>query len=230
MKLGVALVTRPPAPLRGRSWASGVLGRKRRSRQVRLTAIVRTAVLLASLCLYGNARPAAAAREPVQVAQAPDVMEMAKKALGLGQETQEGSESTGIANGVPFLVQFRDTVGDLEAGAQVLFRGMPMGTVKEVRITFGAADAHFDIPVTIELDPRPLVWRGSRRRRTRQKCTRQSERWCAPAYEPNSPRPTCFRAVLRWHSRCVPTLRPFSLSARTRTCPKSPRRACLSSR
>ena len=39
----------------------------------------------------------------------------------------------------------------------MLFRGMPMGTVKEVRITFDAAAAHFDIPVTIELDPRPFV-------------------------------------------------------------------------
>ena len=54
-------------------------------------------------------------------------------------------------------MQFRDTVGDLEAGVQVLFRGMPMGSVKEVRITFDAAAAHFDIPVTIELDPRPFV-------------------------------------------------------------------------
>jgi paraquat-inducible protein B len=115
-------------------------------------------VVLLNLCLQGNARPCAAAPEPVLLAQGPaEVLDMAKEALGLGQETPEGSASTGIPGGVPFLVRFRDTVGDLEAGAQVLVRGMPMGSVKEVRITFDAAHARFDIPVTIELDPRPFV-------------------------------------------------------------------------
>jgi paraquat-inducible protein B len=92
------------------------------------------------------------------MAQGPgEVLDMAKEALGLGEKTPEGEASTGIPNAVPFLVRFRDTIGDLKAGAQVLVRGMPMGTVREVKITFDPAQARFDIPVTIELDPRPFV-------------------------------------------------------------------------
>ena len=61
------------------------------------------------------------------MAQGPgEVLDMAKEALGLGEKTPEGEASTGIPNAVPFLVRFRDTIGDLKAGAQVLVRGMPM--------------------------------------------------------------------------------------------------------
>ena len=82
---------------------------------------------------------------------------MGKKALGLGKTTPEGSEQTGIAHGVPFLVRFRDTVGSLSPGAPVLMRGMRMGTVREVKVTFDPATTSFVIPVTIELDPAPFT-------------------------------------------------------------------------
>ena len=81
---------------------------------------------------------------------------MGKDALGLGEQTPEGQASTGITNGVPFLVRFRDTVGGLEPGAPVHVRGMQMGAVREVRITFDPATASFEIPVVIELDPTPF--------------------------------------------------------------------------
>ena len=58
---------------------------------------------------------------------------------------------------MPFLVRFRDTVGSLEPGAPVLVRGMRMGAVREVRVTFDPATASFDIPVVIELDPAPFT-------------------------------------------------------------------------
>ena len=61
----------------------------------------------------------------MQLVQAPaDVWELGKEALGLGETTPEGEEGTGIANGVPFVVRYRDTVGSLEAGAPVLVHGM----------------------------------------------------------------------------------------------------------
>ena len=64
---------------------------------------------------------------------------------------------TGIANGVPFLVHFRETVRSLEAGAPVLVRGMRMGAVREVKVTFDPATSSFAIPVVIELDPAPFI-------------------------------------------------------------------------
>ena len=104
------------------------------------------------------ALPWAAAPAPVQLAQGPaDLLEMGKEALGLGETTPEGRERTGIANGVPFLVRFRDTVGGLEPGAAVLVRGMRMGTVREVKVTFDPSSASFVIPVVIELDPAPFA-------------------------------------------------------------------------
>ena len=125
----------------------------------RVGPIVVTAhLLLANLCLISGAPGFLAAAESVQLAQgATDVLELGKKALGLGKETPEGRESTGIANGVPFLVRFRDTVGSLEAGAPVLIRGMRMGAVREVRVTFDPATSTFAIPVVIELDPAPFI-------------------------------------------------------------------------
>ena len=74
----------------------------------------------------------------------------------MGEQTPEGQASTGITNGVPFLVRFRDTVGGLKPGAPVHVRGMQMGAVREVRITFDPATASFEIPVVIELDPTPF--------------------------------------------------------------------------
>ena len=52
----------------------------------------------------------------MQLVQAPaDEWELGKEALGLGETTPEGEEGTGIANGVPFVVRYRYTVGSLEA-------------------------------------------------------------------------------------------------------------------
>ena len=115
------------------------------------------AVLLAGLSLLMSIKPSAHARELVLAQASPNVLDMAKEALGLGKTTPESTERTGIPNAVPFLVRFRDTVGALEAGAPVLVLGMRMGSVREVKVTFDAAHARFDIPVTIELDPRPFV-------------------------------------------------------------------------
>ena len=105
-----------------------------------------------------TALPSAAAAPRMQLVQAPaDVWELGKEALGLGETTPEGEERTGIANGVPFVVRYRDTVGSLEAGAPVLVRGMRMGLVREVKITFDASTNSFVIPVVIELDPSPFL-------------------------------------------------------------------------
>jgi paraquat-inducible protein B len=114
--------------------------------------------LLVSLCLAGTGPPCAAAEVPVRLAQgADDLLQLGKEALGLTETTPESSEQTDITSGVPFLIRFRETVGSLEAGAPVLVRGMRMGTVRDVTISFDVATASFNIPVVIELDPAPFA-------------------------------------------------------------------------
>jgi paraquat-inducible protein B len=132
-------------------------------RALRVTQAVRSLAttvpfILVSLCLAGTGPPCAAAEAPVRLVQGVgDVLELGKEALGLTETTPEGSEQTDITNGVPFLIRFRETVGSLEAGAPVLVRGMRMGTVRDVTISFDAATASFNIPVVIELDPAPFA-------------------------------------------------------------------------
>jgi paraquat-inducible protein B len=114
-------------------------------------------ILLTALWLAWTTQPCAASQAPIQLAQgATDLWQLGKDAFGLGEQTPEGHASTGITNGVPFLVRFRDTVGGLRPGAPVQVRGMQMGSVREVRITFDPVTAGFDIPVVIELDPTPF--------------------------------------------------------------------------
>jgi paraquat-inducible protein B len=86
-----------------------------------------------------------------------ELLDRGKAAVGLGREDPEGRTATGVGGGVPFLVRFRGTVGGLEPGDPVEVRGMRMGAVREVRVTFDPAAEDFDIPVVIELDPRPFV-------------------------------------------------------------------------
>ena len=134
--------------------AARISGLVTQRRSIRATFLV----LLTGFCLTWVAAPCAAASPPVQLAQsAGDLLKLGKEALGLTETTPEDSEQTGITNGVPFLIRFRETVGSLEVGAPVLVRGMRMGAVREVKITFDAATASFNIPVVIELDPAPFT-------------------------------------------------------------------------
>jgi paraquat-inducible protein B len=86
-----------------------------------------------------------------------ELLERGKAAVGLGREDPEGRTATGVSGGVPFLVRFKGTVGGLEPGDPVEVRGMRMGAVREVRIVYDPAAVDFDIPVVVELDPRPFV-------------------------------------------------------------------------
>ena len=113
--------------------------------------------LVTGLWLAWATPSCAASQASIQLAQsATDLLQLGKEAVGLGEQTPEGQSSTGITKGVPFLVRFRDTVGGLRPGAAVHVRGMQMGAVREVRITFDPATVSFDIPVVIELDPTPF--------------------------------------------------------------------------
>ena len=128
--------------------------KRRRDFQRSIATIIH---VLTGIWLAWTTQPCAASQASIQMAlKSSDLFELGKDALGLGEQTPEGQASTGITNGVPFLVRFRDTVGGLEPGAPVQVRGMQMGAVREVRITFDPATASFEIPVVIELDPAPF--------------------------------------------------------------------------
>src|SRR3954451_10655388 len=101
------------------------------------------------------ARAEDAAQRAVQGAG--ELLERGKAAVGLGREDPEGRTTTGVSGGVPFLVRVRGTVGGLEPGDPGEVRGMRMGAVREVRDAFDPAAEDFDIPVVVELDPRPFV-------------------------------------------------------------------------
>jgi paraquat-inducible protein B len=143
----------PDAP--ERSWFS-ISSPTERTRDCTAVAVI-AHILPIALWLAWTAQPCAATEAPIHLAQrSTDLLQLGKNMLGLGEETPEGQTTTGITNGVPFLVRFRDTVGGLKPGAPVHVRGMQMGAVREVRITFDPATASFDIPVVIELDPTPF--------------------------------------------------------------------------
>jgi paraquat-inducible protein B len=129
----------------------------KRRRDSKPSIVMIVTIPLTALWLAWTTQPCAASQAPMQLAQrSTDLLQLGKDLLGMGEKTPEGQASTGITNGVPFLVRFRDTVGGLKPGAPVHIRGMQMGAVREVRITFDPATASFDIPVVIELDPTPF--------------------------------------------------------------------------
>jgi len=64
---------------------------------------------------------------------------------------------------VPFVVYFDASVAGLEVGAPVKFRGVPVGTVREVMFRIPGEERRFDdysIPVVFEMDMRAIRHRG----------------------------------------------------------------------
>ena len=115
------------------------------------------AALVVAGCFAGGAPMAAQGTAGGLIEGAGELLDRGKAAVGLGPENPQGRTLTGVSGGVPFLVRFRGTVGGLEPGDPVEVRGMRMGAVREVRVTFDPAAEDFDIPVVIELDPAPFV-------------------------------------------------------------------------
>ncbi|MEW6667976.1 MAG: MlaD family protein [Thermodesulfobacteriota bacterium] len=58
---------------------------------------------------------------------------------------------------ITFVLFFEGSVRGLQAGAPVEFRGIKVGSVKEVRLEFNSRDASFRIPVLIELEPERII-------------------------------------------------------------------------
>ena len=64
--------------------------------------------------------------------------------------------------GVRFAVQFTGNVQGLATGAPVTIRGLRVGTVREIAVTFDSAAGELDVPVVIDVVPGSLVVDGAR--------------------------------------------------------------------
>jgi paraquat-inducible protein B len=58
---------------------------------------------------------------------------------------------------ITFVLFFEGSVRGLQTGAPVEFRGIKVGSVKDVRLEFNSRDASFRIPVLIELEPERII-------------------------------------------------------------------------
>ena len=72
----------------------------------------------------------------------------------------ESVTQAGFTTKVPYTVYFDDSVRGLNPGAPVEFRGMRIGTVKDVRLQIDAANDRVRIPVTIEIEPGRIEFAG----------------------------------------------------------------------
>ena len=60
-----------------------------------------------------------------------------------------------------YVIYFEGSVKGLNVGSPVRFRGVRIGQVKEINISFRPSDLEFHIPVIIELDPQKIRAEGS---------------------------------------------------------------------
>ena len=77
-------------------------------------------------------------------------------------ETLERPAAPAPPEGVRFLVRAAGNVQGLAAGAPVTIRGLRVGTVREVTITFDSGKGQLEVPVVIDIVPGSLVVDGLR--------------------------------------------------------------------
>jgi paraquat-inducible protein B len=76
-------------------------------------------------------------------------------------DSYESVTQAGFTDKVPYLVQFDESVRGLSPGAPVEFRGMRVGTVRDVGLQLDVATESVRIPVTIEIEPQRITFTGS---------------------------------------------------------------------
>ena len=72
------------------------------------------------------------------------------EAMGRRQEAAQPA-------GVRFEVRFAGNVQGFAAGAPVTIRGLRVGTVREIAVTFDSSTGQLDVPVVIDVVPGSLV-------------------------------------------------------------------------
>jgi paraquat-inducible protein B len=88
-------------------------------------------------------------------------------------ENREVSEERPITVAVPYLLYFEETVRGLKVGAPVEFRGIRIGTVKDISIKGELDTAQVHIPVLIEIEPDRVIF--DERRLPQQRKAREEQ-------------------------------------------------------
>ena len=71
-------------------------------------------------------------------------------------DNYDSVQESGFTQKIPYLVYFQDSVRGLSPGAPVEYKGIRVGTVKEVGLQLDFAEEQIHIPVTIEIEPQRL--------------------------------------------------------------------------
>ena len=126
----------------------------RRQRAIRST---RPFVLIVILAAIGLGSPAEAQDT------APALRERLQPLVGEAKTRAEAIASAGettLPEGAPFVVRFRGNIKDLEPAAPVTILGRPVGTVREVDLTFSSAEGSFEALVVFDIVPRRVTVDG----------------------------------------------------------------------
>ncbi|MFC1821896.1 intermembrane transport protein PqiB [Thermodesulfobacteriota bacterium] len=96
--------------------------------------------------------------------ETPDTIEPVKSDLeGLVFTLYDSYESimeVAFTKKINFILFFEGSVRGLHPGAPVEFKGIKVGSVKDVRLEFDTRDSSFRIPVLIEIEPERIIERG----------------------------------------------------------------------
>lgn len=74
--------------------------------------------------------------------------------------SRESIEASNYTQKVQFLTFFDGSVRGLNINAPVEFKGIKVGSVKDIRLEFHADDTSFRIPVLLEIEPERIIKRG----------------------------------------------------------------------
>ena len=75
-------------------------------------------------------------------------------------ESYRSIQEQAFTKKITFILFFEGSVRGLNVGAPVEFKGIKVGTVKDVRLEFNSKDTSFRIPVLIEIEPERIIERG----------------------------------------------------------------------
>lgn len=74
--------------------------------------------------------------------------------------SREHLEKSGYTKKVPFVLFFEDSVRGLSVDAPVEFKGIKIGSVRQIRLEYHPDGHQFHIPVLVEIEPERITWIG----------------------------------------------------------------------
>ncbi len=76
--------------------------------------------------------------------------------------SREHVEQTSFSRKEPFVLFFDGSVRGLNIDAPVEFKGIKVGSVRDLRLEYHASDSSFRIPVLVEIEPERIAWLGQK--------------------------------------------------------------------